>query len=212
MCVICGLKTKKLSEKGMCEVCDHLADEKFYEIPNKFMARKYFKDHLRRPATKEERDDLDQLFVERPTTEWIHGIMPSKCPYCKNLAINKGAIQSYRLGSDKHKKVVIDGIMPSLVCKACGDFSLYLNHVFKFSTIDATKTLRFVCDLKDENKKIEKLVCETCAKECGFKERKYTDEQKEIIKKTDRKILCDECLSRLKKHGETAKLKVQTNK
>ncbi len=220
MCVICGIKPDKknfndgkdkLSENGMCKPCQNLADEKFYEIPNNLLVRKYFKDFLGKKPTKDEREDIDELFKQRPTTKWIHGIMPSRCPICKNLATNRGNIQSYKIGTPQHEKVIIKGITPSLVCKACGDHGLYLNHVYGFSREDTVKALKYLSAIKEANKESKKLVCETCAAECGFGEPKYTEEEKQFIKKTERKVLCKECIIRLKENVERTKSKIQAN-
>ena len=223
----------------MCEVCKSLSDEKFYEIKNEFLARKYFKDHIRKdpnktisqPALTDEVEDengdkvtkiispaktasqvLHEQFTEKPTNEWVHGILPSKCPFCQNLSANKGIIQTIKRESEHYKKYVEGGELPDLVCKACGDLSLYLNHVYSFSREQSVKILNTVKDIRKKNKELNLISCEKCAKGLGNKdeyEKSITEEQKIIMKKHNKKHLCDKCLETINGKAQNT---IPTNK
>ena len=236
LCIICGLKEKHLDNR-MCELCKTLADEKFYEIKNEFLARKYFKDHIRKdpnktiaqPALTEEvvndkgqtetkivspektaSQVLHEKFTEKPTTEWIHGIIPSKCPFCKNLSANKGIIQTIKRDSEQYTKYVEGGELPDLVCKACGDLSLYLNHVYSFSREQSVDVLNMVRDIRKKNKDENFIACEKCAKGLGNKdeyEKIITEEEKVIMKKHNKKHLCAKCLETIDLPKENYQIK-----
>jgi len=200
-CIICGLKSKELTDR-MCKVCKHLADEKFYIIENEFMARKYFKDYLHKVPGTKEREELHKLFTTKPTTEWIHGIMPSKCPFCNNMSTNRGIIQSIKVGSPHYKKIIEKEETPKLVCKACGDLSLYLNHIYNFSREQSVEILKHITKLKEKNKKENLICCQICAKGLGNKETykkiSRTEAEREAMKLHTKKYVCGDCLKNLK--------------
>ena len=212
-CIICGLNTKELDNR-MCKVCKHLADEKFYTIENEFLARKYFKDYLNKAPGTKEREGLHKLFTDKPATEWIHGIMPSRCPFCNNMSTNRGIIQSIKIGSPTHEKIIIKGETPTLVCKSCGDLSLYLNHVYSFSREQSIEVLKHVSEIKTKNKKENLICCQICARGLGKKEDyeklPKTEEEKSLMKFHVKKYLCDDCLKNLE-NGTTPN-KIQADK
>ena len=207
LCIICGLKSKKL-ENRMCTVCKHLADEKFYEIESDLLARKYFKDYLHKAPDSLEMGELKKLFKGKPKPEWVHGIMPSKCPFCFNMSTNRGIISSLKVGSEKYVEIVENGKVPTLVCKACGDLSLYTNHVYNFSKEQSVEILKHVAEIKKKINAEELICCSGCAKGLGPK-KEYekseflTEENRKIMNRGARKTLCEDCINRLKDEIKT---------
>lgn len=198
-CVICGIKSKELKDH-MCPVCKSLADEKFYPLENEFKVRAYFKDYLGKVPDKKARDEISQIFKKKPTTEWLHGIMPSKCPFCNNLATNRGIIQGIRIGSPEYKKIIEEGKLPSLVCKRCGDLSLYLNHVYDFSREQSVEVLKHIAEIEEQIKKENLVSCQKCARGLGKKEdyeKNLTEEEKELLTKHAKKFICKPCMESL---------------
>lgn len=227
-CIICGLNTKDLKNQ-MCKVCTHLSEEKFYEIENEFIARKYFKDYIRKDPNKTiavpkltediinakgetetithpaktASQALHDQFKNKPVSEWIHGIMPSKCPFCQNLSTNRGMIQTIKRDSEDFQKIVVQGIVPHLVCKACGDFSLYLNHVYDFSREQSIEMLKKLKEIRIQNKEQGLIACQNCAKGLGKKEDyeksfELSEEEKKLMAKHNRKHICRSCLDSIK--------------
>lgn len=187
----------------MCPVCKSLADEKFYPLENKFKVIKYFKDYLGKDPDRKAREEIGKIFQDKPTTEWVHGIMPSKCPFCGNLATNRGIIQSIRIGSPEYEKIIVKGETPSLVCKRCGDLSLYLNHVYDFSREQSVEILKHISTIETEIKEKDLICCDTCAKDLGNKEdykKSLTKKEKDLLKKHAKKYLCKNCMENLWKN------------
>ena len=206
-CIICGIKSKKLVD-NMCPPCKALADEKFYPLENQFKVRAYFKDYLGKTPDRKAREEIRKIFKEKPSNQWIHGIMPSRCPFCHNLATNRGMIQSIRIGSPEYKKIIQKGEIPSLVCKRCGDLSLYLNHVYDFSREQSVEILKHISKIENKIKKEKLVACQKCAKGLGPKEeyeKSLTEKEKEFLKKSSKKYLCKSCIKSLKNESRKNK-------
>ena len=116
------------------------------------------------------------------------------------MSTNRGIINTIKRGSERYKRTVDNNEVPSLVCKACGDFSLYINHVYNFSTKQSVELLNLVSKIKKEIKEKDLVCCQTCAVDLGIKkeyEKTLTKEDKEIMLKATKKHMCKKCISKI---------------
>lgn len=202
-CIICGLETKELNNK-MCPLCFKLAEGKFFEIKNVFLARKFYKDYMHQdPNTYKFKNNetgkentakeyLDGIYEKYPADKYIIGIMPSTCPFCFNMATNRGAFQILARDSEEYKKFVVGNEIPKLVCKTCGDLTLYLRHAYTLTRPQVISVMNFITPMRKIIKDEGLELCE----ECGLKHIKkaeYTQEQKDKAKLKKKKYLCEDC-------------------
>lgn len=151
LCFSCG-NEREDKDKQLCDACQALADQKFYEIPTYLKAKRYFKKYLKRDPTKKEKSELKKQYKEAAEKNAVLGIIPAQCPYCDLLMKNNGVITGFIKDSEPYERFVVKGEIPKLVCKRCGDLSLYVHYQYNFEHEDSVKVLEYVSKLYREKK------------------------------------------------------------
>jgi hypothetical protein len=146
LCINCG--EEKEDKKGtQCDACKALSNQEFYEITDYKKSLIHFRKVMKKIPEKEEKKNLKNTFKEAEEKNMVMGIMPSRCPYCDLLSKNSECITGFVRDSDEYKKFVIGKELPKLVCKRCGDLSLYLKWQYDFEHTESVKVLELVKEL-----------------------------------------------------------------
>lgn len=152
LCVSCG-DEKENKELQLCDSCEALSNREFYEIKTLNHAKRHYRKVMHKIPEKEEKSNLKDTFKEAEKKNMIMGIMPSQCPYCNLMSKNSECITGFIRDSDEYKRFVIGKEVPKLVCKRCGDLSLYLKWQYDFEHTESVQVLELIKNLIVDIKK-----------------------------------------------------------
>lgn len=146
LCIACG--NEALEHKSMCEVCQCLVDESFYEIPTEIKAKRYAKKYLKKDLNYKERKYIKDLYKDKSETHVI-GTMPSQCPFCFRMSKNQGEFVFFEKGSKEFKRHVENKEKLTAVCGPCGNLAHFFKEFYDLDSDEINLLLKEIKNIKE---------------------------------------------------------------